>query len=510
MAFCAVAPWFTSRRLPRKLGVDRIHTIRGSILCQPTAFFRLTMDMPDHIEASNRVAVLRERYPRFIFDSFSVSRVDAQVIVDYYYSVPPDLQFKSTITFHHVPPERFVSSDSIVNLLFQVGLIELFSYWKAVCSPVIEIRAGHLNADQLEWWNSLLLNGMGEYFYVNRIPFTTPAFVTILADAVTADSPSVYRGDLRRGLLIPLGGGRDSAVAAKLVQSRGLQPGFMVLNEVPAAMRVAEALGCPDPIRVTRVLDPLILELNRRGFLNGHVPFSATLAFINAACLALYGYSVIGIANEKSSDEGNIPYENRVINHQYSKSSEFESSFNEYLRKFLLADAVYLSLVRPLYELQIGRIFARIHSLHGVVSSCNRLQAAGKWCGECPKCLSVFVTTYPFVDPEVLSNIFGGRDFFSNPECAQILGSLVGLGEHKPFECVATIDETACALALCVETAERRNISLPPGLQYAKDVLLPLFPEAARHALSQFNDGSCLDRLPDRIEAVLAQELTVR
>jgi hypothetical protein len=467
------------------------------------------MEYPDNLEGSNRVATLRERYPRFIFDSFSISRIDSQVIADYFYSAPPDLHFKSTITFHHVPADQFVSSDLIENLLFHVGLVELFSYWKATCSPVIEIRPGRLSVDQLEWWKSLLLNGMGEYFYVNRIPFTASDFVTILA-APAGDAPSAYCGDLPRGLLIPLGGGRDSAVAAKLVQDRGLQPGFMILNEVPAALRVARALGCPNPILVTRVLDPLILELNRRGFLNGHVPFSATLAFINAACLALYGYSVIGIANEKSSDEGNIPYEGRVINHQYSKSSAFELTFNKYMRKYLLADAVYLSLVRPLYELQIGRMFARLDSLHGVVSSCNRLQAAGKWCGECPKCLSVFATTYPFVEMDVLSKIFGSRDFFSNPKCAQILGSLVGLGEHKPFECVATIDETVYALALCVETAEHRKNSLPSGLQYVKEVVLPRFPDESRNARGRFNDGARLDSLPDSIETVLTRELTAR
>ncbi|HEX4032735.1 MAG TPA: hypothetical protein VHX20_20415 [Terracidiphilus sp.] len=464
------------------------------------------MKYPGNIEVTNRLSDLRKQYPRFIFESFHVTSFNSNLIVDYFYSAPPDLRFKSTITFHRVPADEFVPPNSMENLLFQIGLVELLSYWKATCSPIIEIRPGHLSADQLEWWKLLLLNGMGEYFYVNRIPFSAPDFITILT-ASDGVAPAPYPNRLRPRLLIPLGGGRDSAVAAKLIQESGLQPGFMILNEIPAALRVAKALGCPDPIVVTRALDPLILELNRKGFLNGHVPFSATLAFINAACLALYGYSVIGIANEKSSDEGNIPYEGRIVNHQYSKSSAFELSFNQYLKKFLLADAVYLSLVRPLYELQIGRMFARLDSLHGVVSSCNRLQAAGKWCGECPKCLSVFATTYPFVEMDALPKIFGSRDFFDNAESAQILGSLVGLGEGKPFECVATIDETVTALSLCVETAERRKRTLPPGLQYVKDVVLPRFQDRTMDVQKWFDDGFRVDRLPASIEAALTKEL---
>ncbi len=465
------------------------------------------MESSGHPEAVNRAAHLRNRYPRFVFDAFTVSADPSRLAVDYFYSAPPDLRFKSSITFDRLPGETLLSPQALENLLFHIGLVESFSYWKATCSPILEVRPGRLNADQTAWWKNLLLHGMGEYFYVNRIPFSAPDFVTILA-ASGGDAPPPFRGELRRGLLIPLGGGRDSAVAAKLVQDDGMQPGFMILNEIPAALRVAKTLGCPHPILVRRALDPLILDLNRQGFLNGHVPFSATLAFLNAACLALYGYSVIGIANEKSSDEGNISYEGQTINHQYSKSSAFESSFNDYLNRYLLADARYLSLVRPLYELQIGRMFAHLDALHGAVSSCNRLQSVGKWCGECPKCLSVFATTYPFVELDALRNIFGSDDFFDRPHCAQTLAGLTGLGENKPFECVATYEETVCALALCVEAAERRKMPLSPGLQFAKDVILPRFPRPSAGAQEPFGNSDRLDRLPASIEAILRRELT--
>jgi hypothetical protein len=127
------------------------------------------------------------------------------------------------------------------------------------------------------------------------------------------------------------------------------------------------------------------------------------------------------------------------------------------------------------------------------------MQSKGTWCGECPKCLSVFVTTYPFVKPDDLIKIFGPSDFFANPASIPILRSLTGLEDHKPFECVATFDETIGALALCVQSAEALGKPLPYALQYAKDTILPL---------EYLSAPMSLDALPDSIEAILAQEMT--
>jgi hypothetical protein len=136
------------------------------------------------------------------------------------------------------------------------------------------------------------------------------------------------------------------------------------------------------------------------------------------------------------------------------------------------------------------------------------MQSKGTWCGECPKCLSVFVTTYPFVKPDDLIKIFGPSDFFANPASIPILRSLTGLEDHKPFECVATFDETIGALALCVQSAEALEKQLPCALQYAKDTILPQFPDAPSHALGYLSATMSLDALPDSIEAILAQEMT--
>src|SRR5262249_48109820 len=238
----------------------------------------------------------------------------------------------------------------------------------------------------------------------------------------------------------------------------------MMLNPSSAALKIASHVTTAVPVVVRRVICPELLELNRRGFLNGHTPFSAYLAFLGAACLLLYGYSDIVVANERSSDEGNVRYRGEDINHQYSKSLRFEKFFDEYLRKYIGANGRYFSLVRPLYELQIGKLFSGFPEFFDLFKSCNR-NRSDSWCGKCPKCVSVFVTMYPFVSRSALINIFGA-DLFYPEEPIPILGELAGL-QIKPFECVATTTEILAALRLAIGRVKASGASLPPALEYA-------------------------------------------
>src|SRR5262245_30545690 len=134
------------------------------------------------------------------------------------------------------------------------------------------------------------------------------------------------------------------------------------------------------------------------------------------------------------------------------------------MHKYLITSAKYFSLVRPLYELQIAKVFSAYPEFFDLFKSCNRNRSVS-WCGECPKCLSVFITMYPFVPKEILVRIFG-RDLFESQELTPIVRALAGL-ETKPFECVGTAGEIAGALSLAVETAKKRGEALPSVLAYA-------------------------------------------
>jgi hypothetical protein len=444
--------------------------------------------------------ILRSKYPVFRYESFEINRRSPRIVVRFKFSIPPDISFSPEVIFEPAGDGwRSTTEESLQNVVFHLGIIESFSYWKATASPVIEIRAGTLNEEQVSWWQDLLINGMGEYFYRNQIDFT-PNFVKIVPKE-HAPSYATYEEPLPQRSLLTIGGGRDSALAAGLLKGAGHEFTCMMLNPSSAAEKIARQVTTSDPIVVRRAICPELFELNRQGYLNGHTPFSAYLAFLGTVCLLLNGYSNLVVANERSSEEGNVHYLGREINHQYSKSLRFEKQFDEYLRKHLVMEARYFSVVRPLYELQIGKLFSNFPEFFETFKSCNR-KRSDSWCGQCPKCVSVFVTMYPFVGTPTLTKIFG-RDLFQSEETIPILRELAGF-EVKPFECVATVGEIIAALALGIRKARKDSQALPPVLEYAlHDIPGVNETESASTLLAAYGTH----RLPPAFESSLLNSL---
>ncbi len=191
-----------------------------------------------------------------------------------------------------------------------------------------------------------------------------------------------------------------------------------------------------------------MLRMNDEGYLNGHVPFSAILAFISVLGAALVGKRFIPLSNERSANEPSVI--GTTFNHQYSKSFEFENDFSGYLHEFLTGDIGYFSLLRPLYEIQIGELFARYVKYHSVYRSCNRGKKENTWCGACPKCLFVYIILSPYVERGELIAQFG-KDLLEDESLVPVFEELIGIRETKPFECVGTIWEVRHALNLTLD-----------------------------------------------------------
>jgi UDP-N-acetyl-alpha-D-muramoyl-L-alanyl-L-glutamate epimerase len=444
---------------------------------------------------------LRKNYPVFRYDAFTFERTTERATARFKFSIPPDISFSPEVIFEPVPdgwhsvPDKFLN-----NAIFHLGLIELFSYWKATASPVIEIHAGGLIVEQTKFWENLLMRGMGEFFYRNDIDFTVPNFVRITSTGTRLVIP--YLAALPQRSLLTIGGGRDSALAAGVLRDSDQPFACMMLNPSKAAESIALKVTNAPPVFVRRTICPELLALNERDFLNGHTPFSAYLAFLGVTCMLLYGYSNVIVANERSSDEGNVSYRGHDINHQYSKSLAFETLFDQYMHKYLITSAKYFSLVRPLYELQIGKLFSGFPEFFDLFKSCNRNRSAS-WCGQCPKCLSVFITMYPFVPRERLVQIFG-KDLYHSQDSIPIVRALAGL-ETKPFECVGTSGEIVAALSLAIEAVKKSGEALPPVLAYAAESVPGIREAAADEILSSYGPH----RLSPAFESSLTKVLKV-
>jgi hypothetical protein len=84
-----------------------------------------------------------------------------------------------------------------------------------------------------------------------------------------------------------------------------------------------------------------MLKLNNQGFLNGHTPFSALVAFSSILTAYMHGIKYVALSNESSANEATV--KDMDVNYQYSKSFEFENDFIYYERKYLNSGVSYFS-----------------------------------------------------------------------------------------------------------------------------------------------------------------------
>ncbi|MFZ5437681.1 MAG: hypothetical protein ACOZAK_01340 [Patescibacteria group bacterium] len=428
---------------------------------------------------------LRKQHPRFIYQSFDWQFSNQTLTISFDFLLEPTINFQPQITITNLDKKTFanIPQEIISHWVFNMGMIELFSYWKVAASPEIVIQPLPLSPEQLSWWQELLLDGMGEYFYTNNIDFTQPNFVKFTNQkTLTPQQLPSFSFQAKNKALVPVGGGKDSALVINLLSKYKL-PYEILLSypQSPAAHKIASETQVKI-IEIKRTFAPELLELNKQGYLNGHTPFSARLAFESSLVALLSGHKNILLANEFSANEGNVPYLGTMVNHQYSKSFAFENKFRAYVTKYLGSAPEYLSLLRPLTELQIAALFSRNQQFHSVFRSCNRGQQQNRWCGECPKCLFVFTVLYPFIDEQKLINEIFSENLFEKPAMNKTAQELMGLDANKPFECVGTHEETQAAFYLSIKKWQKNhpNKPLPLVLEKINNEILDQVPNLAQ------------------------------
>lgn len=464
---------------------------------------------------NERVERFRAHHPRFCYRRFEATHTGEGVAFRFEFATAPDLLFTPELVIHGIERAAWEACPPAVrnNLAFHLGMAEIASYWKATCSPEIVIEAAPLDTAQRAWWGDLLLNGMTEFYFVNDIDFTIPEFVTIRAAEGTP--PPAGRDEREhppRRVLVPVGGGKDSVVTIEALRHHPLEIGCLSLNPMPAARDIVRLSGCQQSGRdivVSRAIDRRLLHLNEQGYLNGHTPFSSVVSFVSVACAVLAGYGRVALSYERSSNEGNVWRFGQEINHQYSKTFAFERAFRAYAATYLARGVEFFSFLRPLYEVQIARLFARMKAYHPYFRSCNRGLKTNSWCGDCPKCLFVYAVLSPFLPPQEMQHIFGA-DLFAREELVPLALQLLLPDEQKPFECVGTREETQVVFSLCLEQARARGKSPPPLLRAVEPHLPPAPDERAARAAALLASWDEQHALPAEMAAWLRAEVERR
>jgi len=431
---------------------------------------------------SNKIKKLREKYSRFIYESYSYKINKKSLAISFNFLIEPGIRFNPEIKIKETNKKRLeeIENNQLDNLVFHLGLIEMLSYWKATCSPVIEVKAGKLNKDQIKWWIDLIYNGMGQFFYENRIDWREKDFLKIKSEKLDIEKDlHKYSNKLKNRFIIPIGGGKDSIVTLEMLKNTKKDIKCFSLNPTNVAKKVMKIGECKKPLTVERKIDEKLFQLNNKGFLNGHTPFSAYIAFLTVLLSVLFDYKYIAVSNEESSNEGNVEYLGREINHQYSKSYRFEKRFRKYSKRYLVDKVEYFSFLRPLNEIQIVKLFSKYPDYFSSFVSCNdafktqsgKKKKTGRWCNKCPKCLFVYACLYPFLNDNQLEEIFG-KELFKDKKLIPLMEQLLGEKEFKPFECVGTTEDSLVAFYLSWEKARMKE-DIPVLLKYFEEKILP-------------------------------------
>lgn len=431
---------------------------------------------------------LRVKHPLFIYHSYELESDSLTFhfsIDDYHFY--PRWEFPAELSSGSFPRRQAEL------IAFSLGMAELVSYWKCACCPNVEVRCGGLSTWQKNWWKKLYFNGLGEFFYRNGI---TPDFENFMTITAPEPAPPPEFSASLSGVLVPVGGGKDSVVTLELLKKAGEDIHPYIINPRGATLGCVSAAGiAPEKtVGVKRTIDKTLLELNKQGYLNGHTPFSAVVAFSAELFALMTGRKYIALSNESSANEAYV--EGTAINHQYSKSTEFERDFREYCKTtFGGFEKVpeYFSLLRPWSEWQIAREFAKYPQYFPVFQSCNLGSKTNCWCGNCAKCLYVYILLSAFLTDDVLEGIFG-CNMLEKSELSAMFDGLVLEGEDKPFECVGTKEEVRLSLSM---SAKLREGKLPTLLVRFKELL----PEYVPVSLDSFWDED--NFVPDEFKPLL-------
>lgn len=412
----------------------------------------------------NKFQELRKKYDKFIYEKYEIIENNDNYEIIFYFDIPNLTKFTPKLIINKNNLTNTNINDNFLEyLVFNIGLIELISYVKCTCSKNIIIQAGYLDDYQIDWFKKILYNGLGEFLYVNNITITQDELFNITTTGKSKEFNISYKGT---GNLIPIGGGKDSNVTLELMKKEYEDNTCFIINPKGANIECAKIGGYENKtIVINRILDKKIIDLNNQGFLNGHTPFSALVAFISYLCAYLSNKEYIILSNEDSANQSTVIGTN--INHQYSKTYEFENDFNEYTKKYFKINIKYFSLLRPLTEFQIGMLFSKYTHYHDTFKSCNlgSKEKDWNWCGKCPKCLFVYIILSPFLYKDDLIKIFN-KDLYEDETLLETFIELLGYSKTKPFECVGTYEEVRYAVSLLINKLEN---NLPHLLKYYKD-----------------------------------------
>jgi UDP-N-acetyl-alpha-D-muramoyl-L-alanyl-L-glutamate epimerase len=395
-------------------------------------------------------------YKSFIFEHYIYDHSSSTLSLIYRFDGGP--RFEEKLIFEFAQRTLASAESEVLDRIFRlVFLMAGVSYYKTFVPKTVICEAFRLDPATAGFIQKFYENGLAEFAFANKISLRD--HLEIRSTAVRSVAPIAI--ELPQRACVPVGGGKDSIVSIECLKRAGEPVTIFALGDAEPISACIAAAQLPY-IRVRRRLDPELFRLNQAGAFNGHIPITGILSAIALAAAVMHGADAVVMSNEHSASAPNLQLGDIEVNHQFSKSFEFEIELTNFVRTYISASIKYFSLLRPLSEIEIARRFARYRQYFGIFHSCNaafrqaRDARAIRWCGNCPKCRFVFLALSPFLAKAELIGIFG-RNLLDDDDQRNGFARLCGLEAHKPFECVGEVGESAAVMAYLGSRPEWRT-----------------------------------------------------
>ncbi|HSX30459.1 MAG TPA: hypothetical protein VLE99_00900 [Candidatus Saccharimonadales bacterium] len=338
------------------------------------------------------------------------------------------------------------------------------SYYKKFL-PTRIVHPYAMDETEAAFWNDVWQNGLGEFLYVNKLPVERVA-------KFAAQAGTRYNGEsggTAEGALLGIGGGKDSIVAGELLKKLDVPvTGFVLATgeQVGQAAAVAKTMGVELQVVERRLDEQLISLKNHPDSYSGHVPISMLFGLTGTALAIALDKAHVVVANEASASIPRVTWQERAINHQWSKSFRFEQSLQRFIQTSVAAQVTYFSAIRPLTSIGVAKLFAKMPDYYEVFTSDNFVfridpsgRPVGRWGLESPKSLSSYLLLAPWLTDEEVRRIFE-IDFLNEPSLEKLFLELTGVEGEPPLDCVGTVEELVLSVNLLAETGRYHDTHL--------------------------------------------------
>lgn len=448
-------------------------------------------------------------FKSFYFEKFSFDKETLKASFEY--SFDENYFFFEEIDFFsdNFSIIKNLDENIINNFLFSLHIALWISYYKSFPTEKLFVKSWFLDSIQKEFWQKFYKNWLGEFLYTNNIkPIWLFNFENL--------SNKIFEKidfSLSEKSLMPIGWWKDSLVSIDLYEKNKLDFDLIVFWKIDSIKQNCASIIWKDILLIKRKISPSLLELNELWNYNGHVPITWIIAFSLLFVCYLYDYKYIVLSNEKSANTWNTFWEGLAINHQWSKSLDFEMDFKKYIETYLSSEIKYFSLLRWWYELKIAEYFWKNNKKYFLsFSSCNnnfkidenkRLKQT-IWCNSCSKCAFVFAILRPYLSEDEIISIFG-EDLFLKKNLTQTYMELLGYDSIKPFECVGETEEVVLAFYKSLRFYEWKNSEI---LEIFRKNILEKYDLSYFELLEKkFATISSEDIIPEKLKQILLKNI---